>query len=214
LGFHFFTLGVIGSLAFGAMGRRGLVLRRNLGPPLGAALGAIVGNIPVAHYLIFHSPSSLSQPDSALFRSITLWATAIGALCGLGIGLIPRLRNDPTPLLWATALGFGGHVVARLWLEDSPTLTGLTTLTVGLLIGGALGLHRLARRYALVPLGAMLGLTSAFLLVFLGVRYFELLLGTSIVPPYYNPAASFPIGAFAGAAIGLLASLRSEPRPQ
>lgn len=208
LGSSFWAMGLVGLVA-GALGGRGLILRRNLGPLVGGALGAIVGNVAVAHYLFFHSEQSFSHP--AAYESIALASTLIGAIVGVGIGLIPRLRNDPSPLLWATALGFGGHVIARMWLEDFPTLMGLITLALGLLVGGALGLSGVARRYALVPLGGMLGLTAAFIFIFFGLRYLEQLLGTSILFPSVNLAASLPIGAFIGAAVGLVVALRRKP---
>jgi hypothetical protein len=198
-------------LVLGALFGRGLMLQRNLGPAVGAALGALVGNVAVANYLIAHTQERFGESSPYLLISIS--ATVLGALCGFATGFLPRFRMDPTPLLWATALGLGGHVAARLWLEDFPTFTGLTMLALGLLVGGLLGLNHLARRYATVPLGAMTGLMSGWLLYW-SLRYFENALDVSIIRSsmFYLPTPTLVIGASTGTVLGLAIALRSKAR--
>ena len=192
-------------LAVGALAGRSMALRRNLGPLLGAAGGAILGQVAVAHYLIFRGPG----PSSPSSRTILIWTTVLGALLGFAIGLIPRLRKDPSPLLWATALGLGGHVFARL-AGGAETLTGMAPLAIGLVLGAAVGLNPSARRYSLVPLGGMLGLTLGWT-TFLGLLLMDRYLGTSIWA-YINPWVAIPIGAAIGALSGLVIAIRSQAR--
>ena len=204
-GFLSMTPGILG-LVLGALCGRGLILQRNLGPFLGAAMGALVGNVAIAHVLF----ANYQQRFGESAPPFTMWCTAIGALCGIGIGFVPRLRNDPTPLLWATALGIGGHVAARTWLESEIGVASLTTLVLGLIVGGALGLHRLARRYAPVPLGGMAGLMSAWLLYWV-VRHLQNTFDVSVLSPNILPPPGLIAGTAAGVAIGLAFALRSEP---
>lgn len=140
--------------------------RRNLGPLIGGAMGAILGNVAIAHYIAFRG----AGPVAPNVEQIYVWSMVIGACVGMLVGLVPRLRRDPSPLLWATVFGIAGHVVARLWLEDSPSLTSLATLATGLVLGTALGLHRIGRRLLPLALGTMIGATGGTILIPLSFR--------------------------------------------
>ena len=189
------------ALVGGAFAGGALLVRRSLGPLVGAAMGAILGNVAIAHYLIANSPGSFGGPDQSMSRSITLWSTVIAGLVGLGLGLIPRLRRDPAPLLWATTLALAFHVAARLWLEDFPTLTGMAMLLVGLLVGGCLGVLGAASRFTPVPLGAMLGFAAGGALLLSGVA-FNLF-------SWLGPGAILWICPLLGAATGTVIVVRS-----
>lgn len=198
---------LITCLVAGALAGVVLPVKRNLGPLVGAAMGAIFGYGAVAHYLLFQSRSSFSRAISSDPRAIILWSTVIAALVGMGLGFVPRLRKDPSPLLWATALGLGGHVVARMWLEDAPTLTSMAMLLLGFAVGGALGLHALGRRYALVPLGAMMGFAVGVALFIISTLNSSLFYSLF---PTVNPAVSLIIAPGLGLAVGAVLVSRSK----
>ena len=198
----------LAALVAGALAGGAVLVKRSPGPLVGAAMGAILGNIAIAHYLIANSPPSFGGSDPSILRSITLWSTVIGGLVGLGLGLIPRLRRDPGPLLWATALALAFHVIARLWLEDFPTKTGLAMLFVGLLGGGCLGLQSSAARFTPMPLGAMMGFAAGAALMISGVAFN---LFSSL-----GPGAVMWICPLLGAATGGVIAIRSamQDRPR
>lgn len=204
LPFYWGTAGLVA----GVLAARAPVLQRNPGPAVGGAMGALAGNVAVAHYLVMNIQPSFGESWWGP-RTITMVATAGTSLLGAAVGFTPVLRRDASPLLWATGLGIGLHVVARSWLEDYPTATGLALSGVGLIIGVVVGLQQQARQFALVPLGALFGMLVGFQL-FLMAMFWN-------IAPWMGYGASLPTklilaGACLGAATGLVMSLvgRSE----
>ena len=199
LPFYWGTAGLVA----GVLAARAPVLQRNPGPAVGGAMGALAGNVAVAHYLVMNIQPSFDETWWD-YRMITIVTTAGMTLLGAAVGFIPGLRRDASPLLWATGLSIGLHVVARSWLEDHPTATGLALLGSGLIIGAIVGLQRQARRFALLPLGALFGMVVGFLLFLMAMFWhIDPWMGYASVVPH----KLIPLGAGLGAVAGFVMSV-------
>jgi hypothetical protein len=119
--------------------------QRVSGLALGSAVGLAVWDMAIAHYL-------------SARETVGDLAWAMGALVCLLVGALlvhqSGLRGDALAAGTIAFTSIGAHAVARLWLEDYPTKTGLAALVAGAVIGNHLSSARWFRRAQAILLGA------------------------------------------------------------
>ena len=181
-------------LLLGTAATRLSLAARNLGPLLGCSFGLLVANLAVVPYL--------SQTDVGSTLGVAAIVAVACASAGGLAGFIPRLRRDPTPLVWITGAGLFALIGARLWIQDRPTLTGIGVLAAGSILGYLVSLRKGARRYSAVPFGALGGVLAAGLILSL-MPLLEEAVGGSVLFTVIQPGAvlagSTVIGLVAGA---------------
>ncbi len=89
----------------------------------------------------------------------------------------------------------------------------MATLATGLMLGTAFGLLDVARRYVLVPLGAMLGASVGLPLVFMAIPHAENAFGVDILFHVINPGVALSSVVLAAAALGLISTATNRLDP-
>jgi hypothetical protein len=145
---HLFVfLPLVGAVA-GVMVGNSSAGRRYSGLALGAAFGILAWDVAIAHYMRFDFP---------LTELAWLMGAIISAAVGVLVALVSGSRGDALTIGTVASLSIGGHLVARIWLEDYPTRTGLAALVVG----GVIGLYLARARWFRRPRGIILGVAAA-----------------------------------------------------
>lgn len=158
-------LSALGALVGGFLGGTRVLIRRR-GIFFGFIFGFVATDQVVGHYLEHVSRYSA---DLATFR---VGVSGLGTLLG-GVMGSSRFLFNKAPV-WVGALTGSGllYIVVRGWMEDYPTLLGISAFGVGALVGGFIGSKKSVAGFMPALAGGLVGTLIGFF--FLAPVMFEL----------------------------------------